>query len=254
MKRQFDIGVVGVHPLGDLAPQPARFHDVGLVDLAEPAPALQREIEAGADDALDLNFGVDLGIDAAAGAVRHPLDAARLAEIDAARQFAHDHQIETGDEIALQGRGVGQRVEHHRRAQIGEQIHFLAQLEEAALGAQFERDRLPFRAADRAEQHRVRGHRLGQRGVGQRHAGGVIGGAADEALGNLEAGDVAAIEELDHAHHLAHDLGADAVTRQNQDLAVGAAIAHRSSPSSIAEPAGGGTGIRVVLRAGGARW
>ena len=36
----------------------------------------------------------------------------------------------------------------------------------------------------------------------------------------LEAGDVAAVEEFDDAHHLAHDLGADAIARQNKDFAV----------------------------------
>ena len=158
-------------------------------------------------------------------AVRQRLDAARLAEIDAAGQFAHDHQIEPGDELALQARGVGQRVEHHRRPQIGEQVHLLAQPQDAALGLQFERQAVPFRAADRAEQHRVAGDRLGQGLVGQRHADASSRRRrrpAPRLISKLR--DVAPVEKLDHAHDLAHDLRADAVAGQHQDFAVGARV------------------------------
>ncbi len=177
-------------------------------------------------------LGIDLGIDAAPGAVGHRLDPARVAEIDAAGQFAHDHQIEAGDQLALQARRVGERLEHHRRAQIGEQIHFLAQAQEAALGAQLERQGLPFRAADRAEQHGVAGQRLVERAIGQRHAVGVVGGTADQPLGDFEAGDMAAIEKFGDAQDLAHDLRADAVAGQDQNLAVGARCPrHASGPA-----------------------
>src|SRR5207245_522055 len=82
---QFDIGVIRVVDLlRDLAPQPARLHDIGLVDLTDPVVAPSREIEGGADDALDLGLGVDFGVYPAAAPVRQCLDPARLAEIDAA--------------------------------------------------------------------------------------------------------------------------------------------------------------------------
>ncbi len=117
-----------MNPPRDVAPQDPRFHDVGLVDLAQAVLAFAGQLETGAHDALDLRFGVDFGVDAAPAAVGQGLDAARLAEIDAAGQFAQDHDVETGEEIALQCRGVGQCLERQRRPQIGEQIHFLAQL------------------------------------------------------------------------------------------------------------------------------
>ena len=215
---------------GDVAPQQARFHDIGLVDLAQAMLALLRQLETGADDALDLGLGINLGVDAAAAAVGQGLDAARLAEIDAAGQLTHDHQVEPGDELTLQARRIGQRLEHQRRAQIGEQIHFLAQPQEAALGLQFEWQGFPFRPADRAEQHRIAGLRLGQGFVGQRRAGSLIGGAADQPLADLEAGEVAAVEKLDDAHDLAHDLRADAVAGQDENFAVGAGLSHVSVP------------------------
>ncbi len=208
-------------PVGDLAPQQARLHDIGLVDLAEPLLPLPRQLEGGAADALDLGLGIDLGVDAAAGAVGQRLDAARVAEIDAAGQLAHDQQVEPGDQLALEARRVGQRLENLRRAQIGEEVHLLAQAKQAALGLQLERQLLPFRAADRAEQHRVGGLRPRQGRIGQRHAVGIVGRAADQPLADIEAGDAALVEKLHHARHLAHDLGADAVARQDQDFAVG---------------------------------
>jgi hypothetical protein len=66
------------------------------------------------------------------GSISTPRGAPR---INPAGQLAHDHQIETGDELALEARRVGERIEHHRRTQIGEQIHFLAQPRDAALDA-----------------------------------------------------------------------------------------------------------------------
>src|SRR5204862_7183996 len=99
-------------------------------------------------------------------------------------------------------------------------VAFLPGPYRAAFRLQFERERPPFRATDRAEQHRIARLRLGQRIVGQGRAGYVIGRAADQPLADLEARDVAAIEKLDDAHDLAHDFRADAVARQDEDFAV----------------------------------
>ena len=55
----------------------------------------------------------------------------------------------------------------------------------------------------------------------------IVSSAADQPLADIEARDVAAIEKFDHAHHLAHDLRADAVAGKDQDFAVGAgALGH----------------------------
>src|SRR5207247_135890 len=106
-ERQFEIAVISIaHPLGDLAPQPPRFHDIGLVDFADTAAALSRQLAGDAYDALDLSLAVDFRVDAPAASVGQGLDPARRAEIDPAGQLAHDHQIETGDEVALEARRV----------------------------------------------------------------------------------------------------------------------------------------------------
>src|SRR5206468_13106805 len=122
--RQSDTAATSTaHPLGALAPPPPRFHDISLVDFAATAAAPSRQLAGAAYDALDLSLAVDSRVDAPAASVGQGLDPARRAEIDPAGQLAHDHQIETGDEVALEARRVGKRIEHHRRPQIGEQIH-----------------------------------------------------------------------------------------------------------------------------------
>ena len=117
------------------------------------------------------------------------LDAARLPEIDPAGKLAHDHQVEAADQLALQAGGVGERVKDHRRAQISEQLHLLAQPQNAALGAQLERQRIPLRSANRAKQHGIAGDRLGQGPVGQRDTRLVEGSPTDETFADVEADD-----------------------------------------------------------------
>ena len=93
--------------------------------------ALAREIEGDAADALDLVGVVDLGVDAALLAVAEIDDLLGLAEIDAAGQLAHDHDVEALDDLALERRGVGERGIADRRAQIGVEREILAQPQQA---------------------------------------------------------------------------------------------------------------------------
>ena len=63
---ELDVGIFGVVQLLHLlAPEHAALHDVGLLDRADLAAALARQLEGDAGDAHDLGGRVDLGIDAA---------------------------------------------------------------------------------------------------------------------------------------------------------------------------------------------
>ena len=214
---QLDVGeLLGMNPGHLLAPQQPAFHHVGLLDRAQPVAALAREIEGDAGDALDLGRGVDLGVDAAALAIRQRLDAARLAEIDPAGEFADDQDIQSGDQLGLERGRLGERGEHDRRAQIGEQLEVLPEPQQAGLGPDVEIDTVPLGSAAGAQQHRVGLHRRRQRRLGQRHAMGVDGGAADQILGDVEGRLAGTRHPVDHAADLAHHFGADAVARQEQ--------------------------------------
>ena len=98
-----DVRVLAVvQLLHRLAPQHAGLHDVGLLDRGDRCRACRASSKPTRAIALDLGRGVDLGVDAAPRAVGQVLDAARLAEIDAAGELAQDHDVQARDQLGLQ--------------------------------------------------------------------------------------------------------------------------------------------------------
>ena len=149
--------------------------------LRRPCARLERD----ARDARDLVLVVDHRVVRRAHAV-HGLRAARLAEVEAAGQLAHDQQVDAVDDLGAQRRrlrrapgtpspGAGSR---RGRAPCGCAAG-------RARGAIATRQRVPLRAADRAEQHRLALARALDHLVAQRRAVGVDRRAADQVL--LEA-------------------------------------------------------------------
>src|SRR3546814_12332741 len=108
-------------------------------------PALARQFEGDRRDAADLVLGVDLGVESPALAVRLRLDAARLAEIDAAGRFAHDDHVEALQDLRLERRGVEQGVEGHRRAPVSEQINYIATAHKPGLRPRVAPELVPLR-------------------------------------------------------------------------------------------------------------
>ena len=162
--------------------------------------------------------GVDLGVDGAPLAVLQRDDLLGLAEIDTAGEFAHDHDVEALDQLALERGGFGQRRIAHGGAQIGEEAEILAQAQKARFRTRLIGNISPFRAADRTEHHRV--GLVGElHGVlGDRLAMGIIGGAADQILFRLEGGETGLVEKSDQAFDLRHHLDTDAVARKKEEL------------------------------------
>lgn len=76
----------------DLAPQTGRFQNVRLVDGNDLFLTFLSEFESDLRDARDLFHVIFFRIVGVFAAFA--LASAALAEIDAARQFAHDHQID----------------------------------------------------------------------------------------------------------------------------------------------------------------
>jgi hypothetical protein len=141
-----------------VAPELGAFQHVHLVDRADLPVALARRLEGHAQDAADLALGVMHGVEAEALLLPvdlAQLDAARLAEVDVAGQFAHDQDVQPGHDLRLEGRGVGQFRIQDRRAQVGEQAELLADAQQAALRPLLARVVVPLRAADGAEQHGI---------------------------------------------------------------------------------------------------
>ena len=176
-------------------------------------PRVARELARLAHDPLDLEGVVRLGV------VRHVPDPPALAEVDAAGELAHDHDVDAADDLGLDGRASDERVEDLDRPQVRVQAELLADAEKALLGADALRvGRVPLRPADRPEQDRVGRPRDGERLVGQRRSRRVDGRAADERFGVGERVPEPGRDSVEHLDGLGGDLGADAVTRQDRDL------------------------------------
>ena len=195
---------------------------------------LPGEIEGDAGDALDFVRVVELRVDGALGAVLERHDLLRLAEIDAAGELAHDHDVEAFHHLALERGGIGQRRIADRRAQVGEEAEILAQAQEARLGAHRIGNAIPFRAADGAEEHRIGSLSAIHGGFRDRRAVRVIGRAADEIRLGLEA-DAPLAEPAHDLLDLAHDLRADAVAGEKEKL-VRCHVAVSSARLSLRRP------------------
>ena len=123
-------------------------------------------------------------------------------------------QIGPLDELALQRARVVQGRDRLDRAQVGEQAEALAQAEQALLGAGLVGvGGVPFRTADRGQQHGVGVPARAERLVGQGRAVGVDRSAAEDVLLVLEirAG------SLQYLEGRGGDLGADPVTGEEDD-------------------------------------
>ena len=86
-----------------------------------------------------------------------------------------------------------------RGAQIGEEIHLLAQAQQPALGLHGKIQIVVFRPAHGAQKHRVDLLRARHRRIGQRRAMRVIGRPADQILGHLEGDPAPVAEPVDEA-------------------------------------------------------
>src|SRR6266436_7058996 len=86
---KLDIGKINGDASDDFAPETRALQNIRLVDREQSAAAGAREFKCDAGDALDLRLTVAHGVERVARA-GSALDGARLAEIQSAKQFAHD--------------------------------------------------------------------------------------------------------------------------------------------------------------------
>ena len=185
-------------------------------------PPLAREVEGDAGDALDLVRRIDLGIDGALLAILERDDLLGLAEINPARQLAHDHDVEAFDQLALQRGGIGQRRIADGGAQVGEEPEVLPEPQQPGLGAHRIGHLVPLGAADGAEDHGVGLLRFLHHGVGDGNAVLVVGRPADEIAFGLEPAALGAlVEERDDALDLGDGFDADPVSGQQQQVKSG---------------------------------
>jgi hypothetical protein len=102
----------------------------------------------------------------------------------------------------------------HRRPQVGVELKALPQAQNRRLGPQLQRQVVPLVAADGAEQDRIAALHKRHRFRGQRVAGPIVGGAADQPICQFRIGR----HEPQHLDRLGHHLRPDAVAGQNRYL------------------------------------
>ena len=109
----------------DLAPHAGSLEHVGLVDARHLLAALARSLERLAGDALDLVLAVlervvgALSLGAVGAGTFLVVEALALAEVQTARQFTHDHEVDARDDLGLQRGSAGEGVEDLHGAQVG---------------------------------------------------------------------------------------------------------------------------------------
>ena len=129
---QFDFRISGGRFHHYLAPEHGRFQHILLVHRAKPFTPLHGDPESRVGDTADLRLRVAQRVDPHAFARLCSTDAPGLGEIDAAGQFAHDHDIQSADQFRFERRGSHQLRVGERRPQVGKQGQFRAQGQQRA--------------------------------------------------------------------------------------------------------------------------
>src|SRR5215472_1984710 len=126
------VGVFGFQFVDGGAPELRALEYVGLVDLSQFLATLARELEGDAPDADDLVLGVAHRVDGLAGL---HIPRARLAEVEAAKELAHEEDVDTLGDLGAQWRVVTERGEGKAGAQVCIATEDLADLQQAGFGA-----------------------------------------------------------------------------------------------------------------------
>ena len=142
----------------------------------------------------------------------------RLAEVEAAREFAHAEDVEASfDQRLFHWGSVGQLGKAHRGAQIGEEREVLAQRKQrGALWLFVGRQCFPFRASDGTEENRIRLPADAECFLGKRLAIDIDGDAADPGFGERELEAKFLLCHGKHTTRFSHDFGTDAIARGEQ--------------------------------------
>ena len=106
--------------LNAVTPQLAYIEHVGLVDRAEPAAAVNGQVEAHLGDPINFVVRVGHGVEGTHMAIGlHP--SLGGAEVNAAGELPHHHQVNPLDHLALEAAGIDQGRNDFYWSQVGEE-------------------------------------------------------------------------------------------------------------------------------------
>ena len=138
----------------------------------------------------------------------------RLAEVQAARQLPHDHDVDALQQVRLDRAGVDDRGEDLYRPEVREQVEALTDGEDAVLWPGLGVWVVPLGTAYRSEEHAVDAIADLQRLVRERGAKVVDGIAADPPVAQVEVVPEPGSDGIEDLDGLGSDLGAYSVSRQ----------------------------------------
>jgi hypothetical protein len=134
-----------------------------------------------------------------------------LAEVDIAVELTNEQDVEPFCDFGFERRGADQVLIQEGRAQIGEEMQFLAQPKHTLLRAELPVELVVFPVAGRAEQDRIGLFGDCKRRVGERISARIVSRAANGRFFELEG----FAEAIQHLDRFPYDLRADAVTGQH---------------------------------------
>src|SRR5216684_2992648 len=139
---ELDIGEIAGDTSDDFAPETRALQNIRLVDGEQSPAAGACKLKCDAGDALDLRLTVAHGVERVARAVRAVVlgnYGAWLAEIQSAKQFAHDEDVGSFNDFLAQRRTGSQHRIKDSGTKIGESSEFLAETQQSSFGAKFAR-------------------------------------------------------------------------------------------------------------------
>ena len=219
--RQLNVRILFADLTDDFAPQNRGLQNVGFIDGGHFVTTFTGRFKSDARDTFDFKAVIHLGIKSFL-MLTAAFAAFRLAEVDAAGQFANAENVEAvGGDVGAQRAELFQPLIQFGRAQVAEQFEVFTQRQQgAALWLFCGRQVFPLRAANGAEQDRVRLLASGDRRLRQGSSLAVDGRAADVVLagGNVHGKTLA--HGFQYFHRLVHHFRANAITRQNGNMVI----------------------------------
>ena len=202
-----------------LTPDTAGLEHVCLVDRADLLSALHRHLKRTAADAFDLVHRIVHIVCAGLSPALFAFTAVVLAEVHITGQLTANQNIKPlANDFGFDWAGSRQRLVHLRRAQVDKQSKRRAQTEQRLFRTFFRRDFVPFGAADRAEQHRIRVFTNLNGLLGQGNPVCINRAATREHFLIVEGMAELFTDCIEHLHRFGHDLRPNAVPLDDCDI------------------------------------
>ena len=123
---QLDLGVVFRDVNHGLAPETGGFQNIGFINGSDLLAPRHGEVKTLDGDAPDFGFAITAFV------IGAPIIAAFIAEINPARQFAHDNEIHAFQPLAFQRRAVNQGRIRFAGSDIGVEVQVFSQRQKRA--------------------------------------------------------------------------------------------------------------------------